>query len=163
MAVPRARRSALASALAGLLLLAWPATVPGLAQASATADAPVAPLVFDTKAGKKTVEVEIAQTDAQRETGLMYRRFLAPEHGMLFDFGTTQDVTMWMHNTYIPLDMVFVRADGTVHRVERQTTPLSDQFIPSGAPVRYVIELAGGEAAKLGIARGDKVEIPAAP
>ncbi len=76
---------------------------------------------------------------------------------MIFDFGAEADVSMWMRNTYIPLDMLFVRADGVIHRVQRDTVPFSEETISAGAPVRYVVELAAGTAKRLGIDRGDRV------
>lgn len=87
----------------------------------------------------------------------MYRRSLASDRGMLFDFGREQPVAMWMQNTYVPLDMAFIRADGTVHRVEERTTPLSARTIPAGVNVRYVLEVPAGTAARIGMKRGSKV------
>lgn len=126
--------------------------------AAFAAEGVATPLVVQTKKGPATFAIEVADTPERRQVGLMYRRSLADNRGMLFDFGSDTDVSMWMKNTYIPLDMVFVRGDGIVHRVENRTTPFSEAIIGSGAPVRYVIELAAGAAAKAGIARGDRVE-----
>lgn len=125
---------------------------------ASAAEGPLSPLTIQTKKGPVHFEVEVAKTAEERQVGLMYRRTMAEDHGMLFDFGGDTDVSMWMKNTYIPLDMVFVRSDGTVHRVEHDTTPFSEAIIQAGAPVRYVIELGAGVAAKRGIERGDKVE-----
>jgi uncharacterized protein len=124
----------------------------------ASAEGPLTPLTMQTKAGPVRFEVETAKTAEERQVGLMYRRALADDRGMLFDFGSDTDVIMWMKNTFIPLDMVFIRSDGVVHRVESNTTPFSEALIPAGAPVRYVVELAAGVAAKRGIARGDRVD-----
>ncbi len=115
------------------------------------------PVEIATKAGVVLIEVEVARTQDQRATGLMNRKVLPERQGMLFDFGSDQPVYMWMKNTYIPLDMLFIRADGTIARIEENTTPFSERTISSGEPVRAVIEIGGGEARKLGIARGDKV------
>jgi uncharacterized membrane protein (UPF0127 family) len=115
------------------------------------------PLSIETASGRHAFQVEIAKDDAMRAQGLMYRRSLDPDHGMLFDFGSEQPVSMWMQNTYVPLDMVFIRADGTVHRVEEHTTPLSTRTIDSGVDVRYVLEVPAGTAARIGITRGSKV------
>ncbi len=87
----------------------------------------------------------------------MFRRELAADHGMLFDFGGEQPVSMWMQNTYVSLDMAFIRADGTVHRVEERTTPLSTRAIDAGVNVRYVLEVPAGTAARIGMKRGTKI------
>ncbi|MFC5068447.1 DUF192 domain-containing protein [Flaviflagellibacter deserti] len=115
-------------------------------------------LTIDTASGEHVFNVEVAKDDNDRARGLMYRREIAPDYGMLFDFGREQPVSMWMQNTYVSLDMVFIRADGVVHRVEERTTPLSTRTIDSGVDVKYVLELAAGTAAKIGLKRGDKVE-----
>ena len=98
--------------------------------------------------------------DAGRSRGLMFRRSMAPDHGMLFDFERDEPVTMWMKNTYLPLDMVFIRPDGTISRIAADTEPLSTTIIPSGSPVVAVLELNAGTAAKLGIKAGDRIEHP---
>lgn len=117
------------------------------------------PLAIVTAAGQRHVfEVEFANTDESRARGLMFRRFMAPNRGMLFDFGAEREVGMWMQNTYIPLDMLFIRADGIVTRIEERTEPLSTRTISSGGAVRSVLELNGGLSASLGIKPGDKVE-----
>jgi uncharacterized membrane protein (UPF0127 family) len=113
-----------------------------------------------TKTGVHVFEVELAVNDAQRAQGLMDRRELPDGKGMLFDFQREQDVAFWMKNTYIPLDMIFIRANGRIHRIAENTTPLSLQTVPSGGPVRGVLEVIGGTAKKLGIAPGDKVAHP---
>ena len=94
---------------------------------------------------------------AQRANGLMFRTELAPDAGMLFVFDTVGPMTMWMKNTYISLDMLFVAADGRISRIARNTTPFSERMIASGGPVRAVLELRGGTASKLGIKPGDRV------
>jgi uncharacterized membrane protein (UPF0127 family) len=113
-----------------------------------------------TKTGVHVFEVELAVNDAQRAQGLMDRKELPEGKGMLFDFQREQDVAFWMKNTYIPLDMIFIRANGRIHRIAENTTPLSLQTVPSGGPVRGVLEVIGGTAKKLGIAPGDKVAHP---
>lgn len=115
------------------------------------------PVEIATPKGVVLIEVEVARTQEQRATGLMNRKMLPERQGMLFDFGSDQPVYMWMKNTYIPLDMLFIRSDGTIARIEENTTPFSERTISSGEPVRAVIEIGGGEARKLGISRGDKV------
>lgn len=114
-------------------------------------------LEIATSGGVVAFEVEVARTDEQRTTGLMYRKSLGERSGMLFDFKVDQPVYMWMKNTYIPLDMLFIRADGSIARIAAMTTPLSTETISSGEPVRAVLEIAGGAAKKLGIRAGDKV------
>jgi uncharacterized membrane protein (UPF0127 family) len=88
----------------------------------------------------------------------MFRRSMAPDRGMLFDFEQVAPVAMWMKNTYLPLDMLFIRADGTVARIAADTEPLSTKVIPSGEPVLAVLELNAGTTARLGIRAGDRVE-----
>ncbi len=110
-----------------------------------------------SKGGTHSFLVEIADNDAERARGLMYRKELPEGRGMLFDFKREQDVGFWMKNTYIPLDMIFIRADGTIRRIAANTEPLSERSVPSGGPVRYVLEVIGGTGRKLGIEPGDKV------
>lgn len=114
-------------------------------------------LEIDTKGGPVAFRVEIATTPAERAKGLMYRTELAPDAGMLFDFEVEQQVYMWMKNTYIPLDMVFIRSDGRIASIAANTEPLSTRTIESGAVVRAVLELPAGTAKARGIAVGDKV------
>lgn len=90
----------------------------------------------------------------------MFRKSLAPDAGMLFDFHTPDFQTFWMKNTVIPLDMIFIRADGRILRIAENTVPLSETLVPSGGPVRAVLEVIGGTAKKLGIAPGDRVTHP---
>ncbi len=116
--------------------------------------------VIETESGRHTFSVEMAATPAERAQGLMYRQSLADDHGMLFDFGRDQEVGMWMQNTYIPLDMIFILADGRVHRVARDTTPFSTETVSSRGPVRAVLEIAAGGAERIGLKRGDTVRHP---
>jgi uncharacterized membrane protein (UPF0127 family) len=113
-----------------------------------------------SKTGVHVFSVEIADTEAAREKGLMYRKRLAPGQGMLFDFHSEQPVGFWMKNTYIPLDMLFIRRDGRILSIAENAEPLSERVIPSGGPVLAVLEVAGGTARKLGIAPGDRVANP---
>lgn len=103
--------------------------------------------------------VELALTPEQRSRGLMFRRELPEGRGMLFDFGPGEtEVSMWMRNTYIPLDMVFIRADGTIRHIAADTVPFSETIIPSTGPVKGVLEVIAGTCRRLGIAAGDRVE-----
>jgi len=113
-----------------------------------------------TKSGVHSFAVEIADNEAEREKGLMYRKELPEGRGMLFDFHRDQEVSFWMQNTYISLDMIFIRGDGQILRIAENTEPLSTRLIPSGGPVRAVLEVIGGTARKLGIAPGDRVASP---
>jgi uncharacterized membrane protein (UPF0127 family) len=106
--------------------------------------------------------LEIASTDAERTRGLMHRRFLAATGGMLFDFGREQQVAMWMRDTFVSLDMLFVDGSGVVVDVLRDAVPLSEALLAPRAPARYVVELAAGQAALRGLARGDRLHLPAA-
>ena len=135
--------------LFGLLLAAGPART-----------AEPRTLEIASKTGVHIFAVEIADTEAQREKGLMFRKNLPDGQGMLFDFKREQDVSFWMQNTYIPLDMIFIRGDGSILRIVENAEPLSTRLIPSGGPVLAVLEVIGGTARKLGIAPGDRVAHP---
>jgi uncharacterized protein len=113
-----------------------------------------------SKSGVHIFAVEVADNEAEREKGLMYRKELPEGRGMLFDFHRDQEVSFWMQNTYIPLDMIFIRGDGRILRIAENTEPLSTRLIPSGGPVRAVLEVIGGTARKLGLAPGDRVASP---
>ena len=118
------------------------------------------PLTIVGGSGRHAFQVEVARNDADRAQGLMFRRNLAPDRGMLFDFGRVQPISMWMQNTYIPLDMIFIRPDGGIARIAENAEPLSTRTIPSGEPVLAVLEVPGGTAARLGLKAGDRVEHP---
>lgn len=105
-------------------------------------------------------DVDLALNDTQRSRGLMYRKQLGAYEGMLFDFYQEMPVSFWMKNTLIPLDMIFIAADGTVKHVHANAVPLSTDTVPSRYPVRAVLEINGGSAALLGIKPGDKVKHP---
>jgi uncharacterized membrane protein (UPF0127 family) len=110
-----------------------------------------------TKNGVRVFEVEMAVTAEEQAQGLMYRRELPDGKGMLFDMGAERPATFWMKNTYVSLDMIFIRADGSIAKIAENTTPLSEARIESGAPVRGVLEVVAGTAKRYGIAPGDKV------
>jgi uncharacterized membrane protein (UPF0127 family) len=127
----------------------------GLAQAAETST-----LSIDSSQGLQSFKVELATTPSQMELGLMYRQNLPADAGMLFVYPTEQSVAFWMKNTLIPLDMLFIGADGRIRRIVERTIPLSTNPIPSGDPVRAVLEINGGAAEKLGIHAGDMVHSP---
>ena len=118
---------------------------------------PLAPLIIDTAKGPARFTVEMATTSSEQERGLMFRKTLAPDAGMLFDFGNEEMRAFWMKNTLIPLDMLFIKANGTVARIASNAKPLSEDSIPSYEPVRAVLEIPGGRAAQLGLKAGDIV------
>jgi uncharacterized membrane protein (UPF0127 family) len=122
--------------------------------------ASVQTLEIVTKTGVQVFSVEMATTEQEKETGLMYRKELADGKGMLFDFSPEQEVSMWMKNTYIPLDMIFIRADGRILRIAENTEPLSTKIIPSRGLAKGVLEVIAGTAQKYGIAPGDRVAHP---
>jgi hypothetical protein len=118
----------------------------------------IAPLTVVTANGAFHFKVEVADTDESRERGLMFRKSLGPDEGMLFDFKTPQPVAFWMKNTLIPLDMLFVGGDGHIIAIARQAPARSETPIPSGGDVLGVVELRGGRAAEIGAQVGDVVE-----
>jgi uncharacterized protein len=147
------RRFGLPAALvlaAVIACLCWAGWVPANAAGEATIE-------IISKSGVHAFSVELATSGPELERGLMYRKELPEGRGMLFDFEREAPVSFWMHNTYIPLDMIFIRADGSILRIAENAEPLSDRLIPSGGPVRAVLEVIGGTARKLGIAPGDRV------
>ncbi|WP_306918138.1 DUF192 domain-containing protein [Rhizobium mesoamericanum] len=116
------------------------------------------PLIIQTASGKRlNFTVEIADTNEQRQRGLMYRKEMAEDAGMIFDFGVSRRVQMWMENTILPLDMLFVDSTGTIRNIKQNAVPYSQDIIDSLTEVKYVIELNAGITAKLGIRPGDKV------
>jgi uncharacterized membrane protein (UPF0127 family) len=142
-------------------LVGWAGAVLAVVLTASTADfiqaAELQTLEIASKTGVHAFQVEMAITPEEKEHGLMFRRELPEGQGMLFDFQFDQNVAFWMKNTYIPLDMLFIRADGRILRIAENTEPLSERNIPSGGPVRAVLEVIGGTAKKLGIAAGDRV------
>jgi uncharacterized membrane protein (UPF0127 family) len=135
--------------------------VAALSLATMPVRAATIPLAVDTASGRHVFNVDIADTDEARTRGLMFRRSLPPDYGMLFVFDDSQPLMFWMKNTYVPLDIVFIKSDGTVRTVAARATPLSEALIRSGGPARYVLELLGGTAGRIGLGPGDRVEIPA--
>jgi uncharacterized membrane protein (UPF0127 family) len=117
------------------------------------------PLTIRSATGEHRFTVEVAATPEQQERGLMFVRSLAPDRGMIFPYDPPQQVSFWMKNTLIPLDMVFIRADGTIARIAT-AKPLDETPVPGGEPIAAVLEIAAGRAAELGIREGDRVDWP---
>jgi uncharacterized membrane protein (UPF0127 family) len=119
---------------------------------------PEEPLVNVTRDGTRhAFRVEMALDPQQQMVGLMFRERVGPDEGMLFDWVTPRESAMWMRNTLVPLDMVFIAADGRIHRIAERTVPLSLATVESRGPVRATLELAGGTAERLGLRVGDRV------
>ena len=142
----------LAAGLAALFLLLPPAAGQEAAREA---------LSIVTDAGEHAFQVEIADDPRERAVGLMFRRAMPADAGMLFDFMEEQPASFWMRNTYIPLDMIFIKADGTIDSIGERTTPLSEKSVPSKGAVRFVLEINGGLSDRLGIEAGDRVTGPA--
>jgi len=152
IAVSSGRRALLSFALALALGAPALAKCPEAPQSLRTE-----PLTISTRHGVERLTGEIADTEKTREIGLMCRTHLAPDHGMLFDFKRPQEVAFWMRNTLIPLDMVFIGADGRVVSVARNAIPLDETPIASAGVILAVLEIAGGRAEALGIEPGNQV------
>ena len=115
-------------------------------------------LVVHTSTGAYPFTVEVVDSPETRARGLMFRASLAPDAGMLFDFKEAREVSFWMRNTFIPLDMVFISSAGTVENIHVNARPHDVTSIPSGAPVQFVLEIPGGRSTEIGLKAGDKVE-----
>jgi uncharacterized membrane protein (UPF0127 family) len=116
------------------------------------------PLTLVTATGKHRYKVEVAATPDQQEAGLMFRRKMAAGHGMIFPFDPARSASFWMENTILPLDLIFIAPDRRVLRVAANAKPYSRDFIDSGGVVTAVLELNAGEAARIGLRPGDKVD-----
>ena len=136
-------------------------TAPAWAQSVALQTFNTASLTIDIAKGPQRFIVELALSPAQQEQGLMYRRSLAADAGMLFVFAQPQIRTFWMHNTFIPLDMIFVAPGGRIVGYHERAMPLSDAFVVSQAPAVAVLEVNGGTVDRLGIKIGDVVHAAA--
>ena len=152
--VPRPLLRSLRAIVVGALLCT------GAAAAPASVSFEESSLTVDAADGQFEFLVEMAVNPAQRSQGLMFRESLDDDRGMLFDFGKSQRATMWMRNTYVPLDMLFIDEGGQITQIAANTQPLSDAVIASREPVRAVLELRSGISAKLGIRPGDRVIHP---
>ena len=156
----------LRAAAAALIIIATPmlaACQPNGTTAGAMERSPAGleqvPLTITTTAGKKhRFTVEVARTEAQQAQGLMNRESLAPDRGMIFPYDPPVMASFWMKNTLIPLDMIFIREDGSIARIADNTIPGSLESVSAGEPVVAVLEIAGGRSAELGIKAGDKVD-----
>jgi uncharacterized membrane protein (UPF0127 family) len=122
---------------------------------------PMETISIDTDHGAQTFQVEIAADDKSRERGLMFRKTMEPDHGMLFDFKMDEGVAFWMKNTVLPLDMLFIRNDGTISSIAPNATPYSTDEIRSAEAIRAVLELNAGRAEALGIVPGAVVHAKA--
>ena len=131
-----------------------PALIVLLGAAAASAE----PLVIHAGGSAYKFEVEIVATPADRERGLMFRKSMASNAGMLFIYPDESPVSFWMKNTLIPLDMLFLKADGSIAHIAHNAVPLDETSIDSGAPVKAVLEVNGGTANALGIKEGDRIE-----
>jgi uncharacterized protein len=134
------------------------ALIPAASQASEPAR--VEPVIVETALGRFAFTAEIADTEELRRRGLMHRQHLAQDHAMLFDWGRVEPVAMWMRNTYVSLDMIFIAADGRVTKIAEATEPLSETIISSDGPVAAVLEVVAGTARRIGLEPGDRVHHP---
>ena len=138
------------------LVVSLSATMPSIAQEAMALPADAEPLVAVTSKGDVPFRIEIADEPGERAMGLMFRKDLADDQGMLFVFEQTQPVGFWMKNTPLPLDLLFIGADGVVRDIQ-QGVPFSEAVIAAEEPVRFVLELKAGTAAKTGVSVGDKL------
>lgn len=115
-------------------------------------------LTLHTASGAHAIDIEVAESDREKAFGLMFRRSMGDNEGMLFPYPTPQEITMWMRNTFISLDMIFIRADGVVHRIATDTEPHSERVIASEGNVTGVLEMKAGSARRLGLKPGDRAE-----
>ncbi|WP_310469212.1 DUF192 domain-containing protein [Sphingomonas sp.] len=153
----RAAAIVLAALLAGC---SADGSAPGVAQERSAAGLEQVPLTIRSGGREHRFTVEVARSRQEQATGLMNRQSLAPDRGMIFLYAPPEQATFWMKNTLIPLDLLFIRADGSIARIEPNAVPLSLDPLASIEPVAAVLEIAGGRAAELGIVPGDKVDWP---
>lgn len=162
----RFNRILIAAACAGLLMgcRAEPQTAqPTSATRTGEAGLEIVPLTIRSGDSIHRFNVEVARTEEEQARGLMFRDSLAPNVGMLFPFVPPRPASFWMKNTLIPLDMIFVRADGSIARIADNTVPHSLEPVAVEEPVAAVLEIAGGRAAELGITEADRVSWPGGP
>lgn len=154
-----------AALAAATLMLCAACTPEGSASANSAAAATLIPVTIESASGKHVFRVEVARTVAEQERGLMFRTDIPADGGMLFapyppQGGAPREASFWMRNTPSPLDILFIREDGSIARIAENTIPFSENPIPSGEPVAAVLEIRGGKSAELGIASGDTVRWP---
>jgi len=146
----------------GIVALAFAATTASGCQGGGVATAASAqalmPVTIVSLKGRHVFKVEVARTEDEQERGLMFRPSIPANGGMLFPFAIPRVASFWMKNTQAPLDMIFIRTDGSIARIAENTIPYSLDPVSSGEPVKAVLEIAGGRAAELGIGEGDKVD-----
>jgi len=140
-----------------LLMLAGPTAGAETEPEGQAQNLPTATIFVESAGAAHAFEVQLATTWQQQRTGLMFRTEMADDQGMLFLYRFTQRLSFWMKNTYIPLDLIFIKADGTISEIAPNATPLSLESIESRERVRAVLEINGGLAEKLGIREGDMV------
>ena len=163
-AFPLAARIAAGTLAIMLVTAALPAVSTSLATSAQAEETNAAVALSDsaavlvTASGRHRFTIDVVDTPATRARGLMERTDIAPDYGMLFDFGTDQPVSFWMKNTPTPLDMIFIRADGTVAGIAADTTPYSLESVDSPAPVRFVLEVVAGTARRIGLVPGSRLE-----
>lgn len=143
-------------AILGYTIAPWPSSADSRAMVLPMDSTP---LVAETDKGERSFSIEVADDESEREKGLMYRQSLPDDHGMLFVFEETREVGFWMKDTPLALDLIFIGQDGLIRAI-RQGEPLSPAVISPGEPVRFVLELKAGTAAKSGIEDGDRVRHP---
>jgi uncharacterized protein len=161
------KRLILCLAVFGLGTLPACAAQPASAAVAATATAAFQPaqlrdfkrsvLAIERRGGRDTLQIWLAQTPAEQQQGLMWIQQLPPDYGMLFVLDAPRPMTMWMKNTYVPLDMLFVDARGRITHIVEHAKPLSEDILSSGGDVAGVLEVAGGEAQRRGIRVGDRL------
>lgn len=153
-------RRIFAAAVVVLAFVALTCVAPGSGAVAQTSPSQLETLTIATANGESRFQVEVARTDEQRARGLMFRRFMPQDRGMLFDFKNEQPVTMWMRNTYIPLDMIFIARDGRVINIAENTEPMSERTIASAGPAFAVLEVNAGVSRKIGLKAGDRISHP---
>lgn len=163
--LPRSFRSRVALVVAAIsfaALVGWilAASAQSGTQSAPVSDAALSEVTIETAAGPKTWSIELADTPEETARGLMFRKTMEKQHGMLFQFGQTRMVDMWMKNTFIPLDMVFFDANGRISHIHKGAVPQSLDIISSNVPARFVLEVNAGEADTFGLQIGQKASHP---